>query len=314
MIIYIAGRGHSGSTILDILLSQSNDIHSSGQIAAGLSREATGSTCSCGEKTTACEFWVNVKNEYEKSQQMDWNTMAEKSGKQAIFSSFPATFFSILLNGKLRELGSANNNLYNAISKVSNRSRVLDSSKSTPRALLTLDTNELAKIVHLVRDPRQVILSHYWRFRNWNGHFTTMRRTFKLHRSFIPLIIVFTSVSWMIGNLILEAFKIFYSYRIYRVRYEDLCNDTEKTLTELATWLNISIEEVVGLVHDKQPMKIGHYIGGNRIRMQKEIVFDPTLSKQSDTRQYPKWLFPVVTLICWPLMLLYQYKLSEVSR
>jgi len=307
MIIYIAGRGHSGSTILDILLSQSKDIHSSGQIAAGLSREAKGSVCSCGESTTTCGFWVNVKNEYEKDQEFHWQEMANESGKQAVFSSFPVTILSVFITEKLRKLGKANSDLFSAISKVSNRKWVLDSSKSTPRALLILDTNKTSKVVHLVRDPRQVILSHYWRFENWDGHFTTMRKTFKLHSSFIPLIIIFTSISWMIGNLILHTFRLFYKDRMYLVRYEDLCDNTENTLTSLAAWLNISIDEVITLIRNKQPMKIGHYIGGNRIRMKKEIVFDPSLSKQSDTREHPKWLFPLVTFFCWPMMIYYRY-------
>ena len=64
MYIYITGRGHSGSTILDILLGNSSQIASVGELLAGLSRADQGA-CSCGATMSDCGFWREVRSRAE---------------------------------------------------------------------------------------------------------------------------------------------------------------------------------------------------------------------------------------------------------
>ena len=64
MYLYITGRGHSGSTILDILLGNSSQIESVGELLAGLSR-ADREPCSCGATMSDCGFWREVRSRVE---------------------------------------------------------------------------------------------------------------------------------------------------------------------------------------------------------------------------------------------------------
>lgn len=64
-IIYIAGLGHSGTTILDMILGVNDKIIGLGEIMAFVKRKdkATDlkSTCSCGQTGYNCDFWQHAE-------------------------------------------------------------------------------------------------------------------------------------------------------------------------------------------------------------------------------------------------------------
>lgn len=65
-IIYIAGLGHSGSTILDMSLGCNNKITGLGEIMAFIREKDKShhlkSLCSCGVRGYDCEFWSKAEN------------------------------------------------------------------------------------------------------------------------------------------------------------------------------------------------------------------------------------------------------------
>ena len=65
MYVYIMGRGHSGSTILDIILGSSAAVESLGELVSGLGRCAAGEQCSCGSPMRECVFWCEVRRRFE---------------------------------------------------------------------------------------------------------------------------------------------------------------------------------------------------------------------------------------------------------
>lgn len=71
-IVYIAGLGHSGSTVLDMSLGANPKIVGLGEVGAMLLKKDKNrlfekSTCSCGEKGSDCDFWKNARNIIEKN-------------------------------------------------------------------------------------------------------------------------------------------------------------------------------------------------------------------------------------------------------
>ena len=64
-IIYIAGLGHSGSTILDMSLGCNKNVIGLGEIMAYVRRKDKmhdlKSTCSCGKKGLECDFWAKTE-------------------------------------------------------------------------------------------------------------------------------------------------------------------------------------------------------------------------------------------------------------
>lgn len=56
--IYILGRGHNGSTILDLILGSSKKIFGVGEFIS-LNNQFD-ARCSCGENTYDCEYWSKI--------------------------------------------------------------------------------------------------------------------------------------------------------------------------------------------------------------------------------------------------------------
>jgi|SRR5699024_1413696 len=67
--IYIAGRGHSGTTFLDIVLGNSAEIESFGEVISGIDK--VDAKCACGRPISKCQFWRKVRADFSK-QHGDW--------------------------------------------------------------------------------------------------------------------------------------------------------------------------------------------------------------------------------------------------
>lgn len=129
-IIYIAGVGHSGSTILDMSLSCAENVIGLGEIKTLLDSETIESHlksyCSCGKLATECEFWKDLKNVYD-------STLSITENYDGLIGLF---------NHKFGENVS-----------------ILDSSKNSYAYLSDLDKKHDLKVILLTRDFRSWIYS-----------------------------------------------------------------------------------------------------------------------------------------------------------
>ena len=63
-VLFIAGPGRSGSTLLDMLLGQINGCYSTGELRFIWSRGfEQNQLCGCGKPFRECEFWTEVVKE-----------------------------------------------------------------------------------------------------------------------------------------------------------------------------------------------------------------------------------------------------------
>ena len=64
-LIYIAGTGHSGSTLLCLLFGQNEQVFAGGHLHAfrKLFTDAEGRRCGCGRGVNDCEFWTAVRGD-----------------------------------------------------------------------------------------------------------------------------------------------------------------------------------------------------------------------------------------------------------
>lgn len=60
-LLFIIGEGHSGSTILDTILSSHSQIFGVGEVYALARTVKTGELCCCGEPVESCEFWSKIR-------------------------------------------------------------------------------------------------------------------------------------------------------------------------------------------------------------------------------------------------------------
>src|SRR3954453_2028087 len=81
MYLYIMGRGHSGSTILDILLGAGAAIESVGEVVSGLEYYHRRVRCACGPLMRECPFWAEVRRHFE-AEGFDWFELARLSKRQ----------------------------------------------------------------------------------------------------------------------------------------------------------------------------------------------------------------------------------------
>lgn len=134
-IIYIAGLGHSGSTILDMAIGCNSNIVGLGEVGAMLKKKDkerlfAKSTCSCGKKGVDCDFWKDAKKIIES------NTSIEDR-------------YSLLIK------------YFN--SKYGKDKVLLDSSKNSYKYLDFLNKNYELKVIYLTRDYRSWMYSRFLR-------------------------------------------------------------------------------------------------------------------------------------------------------
>lgn len=150
-IIYIAGLGHSGSTLLDMSLGTLPGVYGMGEIKGILDEESRirhfNSTCSCGKNARECEFWKDVPDILDGVRD-------------------DASKFEVLLQHVQEKYGK--------------EVILVDSSKNSNEYLKHLDANHDLKLIYLTRDVRSWSYARHlssgkpllyffarWYFENW---------------------------------------------------------------------------------------------------------------------------------------------------
>jgi len=256
------GRGHSGSTLLDSVLSADPTVQGVGELVSGMGRYEV--PCSCGETIGGCPFWTRVRAEAERESGASWAEIVEVNRAQARVPRFPATLIEThrtpgwlrrrtLLVAPLR-----------AIRTVGGVETVVDSSKEVTRALFFGRFVADVVLVHLRRDPVDVAASDLHRIRNG---------TFRFHRRQIPTgghqlpFLVLSSVGWLVTNLLCEVVARRTDVPVVLVRYEDLCDDPAAVVTAVATAAGRDLAEGANRVAVGGALSFGHMIGGNAVRL-----------------------------------------------
>jgi hypothetical protein len=117
-----------------------------------------------------------------------------------------------------------------------------------------------AKIIHIVRDPRDVVLSQKNRHkrRRMGGHYVSKKEALRVWANYHPLVI---SRLWK--NAVGGALKI-QDPRILTIQFEELLSDPEQTLKNICTHLGLNFEEemlkipqVGSSVQKDDPSKLG---------------------------------------------------------
>lgn len=310
MLIYIMGRPHSGSTILDIVLGNSAAIESVGELVSGLGREATGDSCACGETILDCPYWGAVRRAFAAGAPVAWETARDSSVRHAHVRNLPRTLVAGPGNAAMRALGAASSQFARAVSAVSGKPHILDSSKEPTRGLMLLRFCPEARVIHLVRDPRRAVASHYWRFYAYGGYFKFLRRKYHARSMLVPFMFL-AAASWTMGNLICELGRWFAAGRVVRVRYEDLCARPAEELRRIGQGFGVPLEDLIGKLERGEPMPIGHNIGGNEIRNDGRVAFRP---EKGSSHDLPRWLEILTFAVSWPLMLAYGYRLRPLGQ
>lgn len=315
--IYIMSRPHSGSTILDIMLSGGDRVAGCGEIVMGMDKDPATWRCSCGRVLPECPEWGRVIADLEAGG-VAWRDLAAETVAQAHKGSLWRTWRARAPEGGvgggggsdpgLERLAASTRALFAAIRAATGKSHVLDSSKVPARGLFLAKYLPEACLVHIVRHPLSSVASYYWRLKIGDTYLAQKR---PYHGPLRPLAYVEAAAMWLAGNLVYELIARANPSRAIRIRYENLCARPQGELDRLGATLGVPVGGVAERVAGNDAFSTGHMLGGNPVRHEGKVAFDPT--RQARREVPPLYVRLIVLAICWPLMLRYGYLASPAA-
>lgn len=272
-VVYIAGVGRSGSTVLDSVLGNHSLIQSVGELSR-LPGDAwiENFYCSCGKRSQECPFWDAVHNTWHASNgSVSAQELVEVQDKVEQFDGWP---FMVRPRWRRTQTFKMYRDqtllILRAIQKTSGRSVLIDSSKSIGRAFaLSLIPEIDLRVIQLVRDPRGVVWSHKKKFtRDLQEGLPRDIRSKPAWRA---------ALYWCRQNLKAERLRRSLGPRqALLVRYEDFMLQTLPVLQRIGDFIGVDLTDVQSDINEGRKLRFDHTIAGNRVRMKRalELSFD----------------------------------------
>jgi hypothetical protein len=165
VVVYIAGSGRSGSTLLERVLGEIPGFVNVGELIDLYRRTAAhGERCGCGEPFAQCPFWSRVGDRaFGGWQEQKLSAVHRLQGKVARQRHVPRLLALPLagpaFRGDVAAYGASNTGLYAAIAAEAGAACVVDASKWPVQALALARAGLDVRVIHLVRDVRGVAYS-----------------------------------------------------------------------------------------------------------------------------------------------------------
>ena len=301
-VLFIAGWGRSGSTILDRILGQIEGFHSIGEFRYIWDRNMIEDRlCGCGVPFSKCGYWREVtKTAFNGENGVNPSRMVELRDNNLRSRHTIAMMSRRVKNRLVNQLQEYFDNLsilYSAIQKISGCEFIVDSSKSPTHgwALSQIQGIELYT-VHLVRDPRAAAFS--WsrpKMQPDTGKMAPMKRIGTIK----------SSTLWTLWNLAIEKLKKNNPDKCILLRYEDFAENPRQSVDRIL--------KMTGTEKNRNPiigercvkLEIGHTASGNPDRFKTgevEIKNDQRWRSQMKLSQKL-----IASLFSFPAARLYGY-------
>jgi hypothetical protein len=266
-VVYLAGSGHTGSTLLAILMQAHPRVISVGNTAVNPKIRRRGKAavqkCSCGAALAQCAFWQRVfqrvneqgfefgasqwSNDYRLEHRLLGRLLSSHSSYRGIRRlQYWAADHLPIYKRRVQHIGRVNVAFVRAVLDVGDADVFFDTSKRTVRLTRLLMLPELdVKVVRLVRDVR--------------GYAASAKRRGQ------P--IVGASHAWKHHqDVISEILHELPRERQMLLRYEDLCTGLEGTMLRLYAFAGVeNIPPVTQLSAGE------HHVIGNSMRLKETI-------------------------------------------
>ena len=308
-VLYIAGLGRSGSTLLGNVLGQVDGFVSVGEIRSIWQHGfILNKVCGCGALFSECEFWQPILDEaYGGMNKVDPYKMTELRESWVRTMHIPLMLVPPgrrFVKRRLAEYVDNLEKLYRAVWTVTGRRVIVDTSKFPSYGFTAgMAPSVEMYVVHLVRDPRAVAYS--WLRKKLMPDPTTPEYITQDTPAS-------SSLRWAARNVGAELFWGLSKERYVLLRYEDFIAEPQKTIRRI---LKLVGEEATPLPHvgeHEVQLGINHNIWGNPNRFQTGPVrLKPDDEWASGMRSRDK---AVVTALTLPLLAWYGYPLVARSR
>lgn len=267
-VVYIAGYGRSGTTLLDIALGQHERTAGLGELST-LSRHVwqENEYCSCGQKARDCPLWGTIGRQWIGGF-ASGATLADYTRRQVRMETLlsPWRIFGTTLGRRaFKAYENDTLRLLECISSSTQRDVLVDSSKLPGRAsaLAAMPAIELF-VIHFVRDGRGVAWSLLQAY----------KRDLKsgVQKEIKPKPPLRTALRWLVVNLAAEMLRWRVGRRNYlRMRYEDFVADPVGSMDRIGDMIGLDLAGIGRRLEAGEPIHPAHQIAGNRLRMNKSI-------------------------------------------
>jgi hypothetical protein len=309
-VLYIAGIGRSGSTLVERLLGEVPDVCSLGEVAhlwqRGIIRNEL---CGCGAAFHDCPFWTDVgRAAFGGWANVDADRMVALAREVDDVSRVPR----LLRPGHgafaddLREYVGAYEAVYRGAREVTGRRVVVDSSKYTSLAYCLRTSADLrVRVVHAVRDSRGVAYS-------WTK---TVRRpetgadgADAYMPTFSPARV---AILWSGHNLLVQAPRLL-GTPVHLARYEHFVADPRAFLARLLDFAGVPVTGTTLAAAGEGWVELGvsHQVAGNPMRYQVGRI--PVHGDDTWRQALPVRQRRLVTALTAPVALLLGYAPSTL--
>lgn len=254
-LIYILGAGRSGTTLLDIILGNSEDTLSIGELNRFFKRNGIPPKRSKNEEVYF--FWEKVKNDFEAKEPVDYEWAKQITHAHEyhtnIFKAFLGTYQLAYKSLLARQ--------YGAVFKNTSENILVESSKYPARALnisRILGQEVNIKYIYLKKNPVKVVKA----FNKKN--IEQPRKGFFTSNIYYFMVNLFCTLTVSI----LKKRK----HQVVCIKYEELIGQPIETLEKISKGLNEGFSVSKGKIAKKTPLSTGFLFDGNRIRLQKELL------------------------------------------
>ncbi len=295
-VLYIAGYGRSGSTILGVIIGSLPGIFNGGEIAA-LPKyiDIEELKCPCGSNYIDCPVWGRVIEQLPGK----LNFVKEMGKIQEKVESLGAPVkMKITESNTLRKkYDQYLTKFFKEVAKTTNSSLIVDASKTargcTWRPVTLQNTGSIdVYVLHLIRSLCQVVSSCK------KGSNTNIERgineSHKVVRSAKSI------VGWIVANASVHYGSI-KRLKKATISYESMLIDESrvvKSIIENAQIMDI-LERKKNQTYKKEEYKIGHMVGGNRLaRRNKNIKIKNTAPSINNLNVVEKMVCKLFDTIC----------------
>lgn len=285
-VLYIAGSGRSGSTLLAAVLGQSPGVVDVGELwKIWRVREEHGRRCGCGLALTTCPFWLEVSGASPGIFDLDDTLLStlERLGRARSVVRLQGELWTHRrdVTAYVKRLAR----LYEAIAEVAHARVIVDNSKMPGPALAVESIAGLdVRVLHLTRDPRAVAAS--WQTRKEDvvgGHHLEVRGPREVARA------------WMTRAIGTETLVRARATHYRRISYERFATEPEIVVDEVLHFVGEATGSPAFVGPGKVVLEPTHSTGGNPSRFERyerQIVSDDRWHTELDsaTRRKVEWI------------------------
>lgn len=268
-VLYIAGAGRSGTTLLDCMLGQMTGLSSAGEVTHLWDRGLLGDElCGCGQPFSRCPFWQCVVDRALGS--VARNPQGHLALRRSVcaLTNLPRIVLPHLrtpgFGAKVASYSKLLAQVYGAIRDAAQCQVVVDSSKYPPEAYLLRETPKVEPyIVHVVRNPNAV--AYAWKKRTWRPEVHDRSEPMPRYPA------VQTAMAWNVFNWLIERLG-HQGVPYVRIRYEDLIRRPEQSILSVCALLGMSAPDLSFIGDGHVRLDPNHTVSGNPIRLDHGTV------------------------------------------